>query len=150
MKLLNRKITNRINGKQKQLIRFGIVGAGNTLVDFFFFSIFQSIFGINYLLSQVFGYCFGIMNSFILNKSWTFKDRNTEKCTFYEILQFVIVNGITLSITVIGMKLLVKDFNINIYIAKIIITFAAQITNYFGYKFWVFSPTKPLKHQLRW
>ena len=150
MKLLDRKITKIINGKQKNMIRFAIVGSGNTLVDFLCFSIFQSIFGLSYLLSQAFGYCCGIINSFVLNKSWTFQERNTKKCIFYELFQFVIVNGITLSITVIGMKLLVKDFNMNVYVSKIIITFVAQLINYFGYKLWVFSPTKPLKHQLHW
>lgn len=150
MKLLDRKRSKIVNREQKYIIRFAIVGVGNTLVDFLCFSIFQSIFGVSYLFSQVFGYCCGIMNSFLLNKSWTFQERNTKKRTFYELFQFVAVNGITLSITVIGIRLLVKDFNMNIYIAKIIITFVAQLINYSGYKLWVFNPTKPLKHQLHW
>jgi putative flippase GtrA len=150
MKLVDRKISKIVNGEQKHIIRFAIVGAGNTLVDFLCFSVFQSIFGFSYLLSQALGYCCGIMNSFVLNRSWTFRDKNTKKPTFYELLQFAIVNGITLSVSVIGMKLLVKDLNMNMYLSKIVITLAAQLINYVGYKLWVFNPAKPLKHQLHW
>lgn len=127
------------DGKFKHISRFSIVGAVNTLIDFLMFTIFNELVGVGYMTSQVLGYSFGIMNSFIFNKKWTFKDRKANKKTLYELLQFIIINLISLIITVIAMNLLVKNLNINVYVAKIIVTFIAQITNFLAYKLLVFN-----------
>ena len=121
------------------LSRFSIVGILNTLIDFVTFTIINSWFGINYTTSQISGYSVGVVNSFIFNKNWTFEHRNTNKKTVHEFLQFIIINLISLIVTIICMKFLIKDFAINVYIAKIIVTLVAQITNFIAYKLWVFN-----------
>jgi len=125
--------------KLKLLSRFSIIGIMNTLIDFVVFTIFHSFFGINYTISQIAGYSFGVVNSFIFNKNWTFEHRNTNKKTVHEFLQFIIINLISLIITIICMRFLINDFAINVYIAKIIVTLVAQITNFIAYKLWVFN-----------
>ncbi|NMM62916.1 GtrA family protein [Clostridium sp. P21] len=133
-------ITNHIfDGKFKSLSRFSLVGISNTLIDFIVFTIFQSLVGVSYTLSQVLGYSFGVINSFIFNKKWTFQGGKSNKKVYHELFQFIIVNVLSLSITLICMKLLVKDFNLNVYLAKIIVTFIAQVTNFIAYKLWVFN-----------
>lgn len=127
------------NGKFKHISRFSIVGITNTCIDFLMFTIFNELVGVGYTISQVFGYGFGIMNSFIFNKKWTFQDRKANKRILYELLQFIIVNLISLIITVIVMNLLVKNLNMNVYVAKVMVTLTAQITNFLAYKLLVFS-----------
>ena len=127
------------NGKFKHISRFSIVGIANTFIDFLIFTIFNELVGVEYMASQVLGYSFGVANSFIFNKKWTFQDRKANKKILYELLQFMIINLISLIITVIVMNLLVKSFNINVYVAKIIVTLIAQITNFLAYKLLVFS-----------
>lgn len=139
MKLVIRMTSYFINGKFKDLSRFSIIGVLNTLMDFAVFTIFNSLFGVNYSVSQVAGYSFGIINSFILNKNWTFGDRNANKKTAHELFQFIVINLISLAVTIIFMKLLIKNFALNVYAAKIIVTGIAQITNFLGYKLWVFN-----------
>ena len=126
-------------GKLKLLSRFSIIGIMNTLIDFVVFTIFHSFFGINYTISQIAGYSFGVVNSFIFNKNWTFEHKNANKKTIHEFLKFIIINLISLIITIICMKFLIKSFAINVYIAKIIVTLIAQITNFIAYKLWVFN-----------
>ena len=139
MKLLS-KVTNYIfNEKLKSVSRFSIIGILNTLMDFAVFTIFHSLFGINYSVSQIAGYSFGVVNSFIFNKNWTFENRKANKKTVHEFLQFIIINVIVLTITLIFMRLLIKNFEFNIYVAKIIVTFIAQIINFLAYKLWVFK-----------
>lgn len=128
-----------LNGRFKYISRFSVVGLTNTLVDFLMFTIFHELVGIGYMTSQILGYGFGIVNSFIFNKKWTFQDRKANKKILYEILQFVLVNLISLIVTVIIMKLLVHSLNINVYIAKVMVTLIAQITNFLGYKLMVFN-----------
>ena len=121
------------------LSRFSIVGILNTLIDFVTFTIINSCFGINYTTSQISGYSVGVVNSFIFNKNWTFEDKDANKKIVHEFFKFIIINLISLIITIIFMRILIKRFNLNVYIAKIIVTFAAQITNFVGYKLWVFK-----------
>lgn len=75
----------------------------------------------------------------MLNKKWTFDDKKANKKSMHELMQFVIVNMVSLSITIIAMKVLITYFNIGIYLSKILVTTLAQATNYLGYKLWVFS-----------
>ncbi|MCT8978622.1 GtrA family protein [Clostridium sp. CX1] len=125
--------------KARQLSRFSLVGALNTLIDFVVFTIFQSLFGVNYVVSQIAGYSFGIANSFIFNKNWTFKNKNRYKKITYEFLQFIGVNLFSLTITLIAIRILVGNFQFNVYTSKVIVTLIAQLTNFLGYKLWVFK-----------
>lgn len=139
MNQLTRVFNYIIFGKVKHISRFLIVGIFNTSVDFLMFTLSQSVFGLGYSVSQIIGYSFGVMNSFMLNKKWTFDDKRANKKTTLELMQFVIVNLASLSITIITMKVLITNFNIGIYLSKILVTILAQATNYLGYKLWVFS-----------
>lgn len=127
------------NGKLKHISRFSIVGVTNTILDFLIFTIFNGVVGAGYTTSQILGYGFGIINSFIFNKKWTFQNHKSNKKILYEIFQFIIVNLISLIVTVIVMNLLVKNLNINVYVAKVMVTLTAQIINFLAYKFLVFS-----------
>lgn len=139
MKLVVRVNSYIFNGKLKHLSRFSMIGVINTLIDFTVFTMFNSLFGVSYILSQGLGYSLGVANSFLLNKKWTFEDRKANKKSFYEFFQFIVVNLISLIITMMVMNLLVKNFNLNVYISKIMVTVIAQITNFLAYKLWVFN-----------
>lgn len=139
MNSLSKVINYTFNGKFKTLSRFSIIGILNTLMDFAVFIIFQSLFGINYLVSQIAGFSFGVVNSFIFNKNWTFQNKNVNKKIIHEFLQFITINLISLIITIIFMRILINKFELNVYVAKIIVTFIAQITNFLSYKLWVFN-----------
>jgi putative flippase GtrA len=59
--------------KYAQFIKFNIVGVLNTGVDF---AVFTLLLGVNvpYQAAQCVSYAAGTLNSFLLNKFWTFKD----------------------------------------------------------------------------
>lgn len=126
-------------GKLKHLTRFSLVGIINTLIDFFVFSLLQGVFGFSYGFSQFMGYSCGIANSFILNKNWTFNQENAKKKTAEELMKFVVVNLVTLAITMIAINYLTKNLQVNVYAAKIIVTILAQISNFLLYKLWIFK-----------
>lgn len=142
MKLVDRATESIFNGKLKYLSRFSMIGIANTLIDFVVFTIVHVLYGVNYTSSQALGYGFGVANSFIFNRKWTFEDRNVDKKVFHELLQFIVVNLISLLITMITINLLIENLNLNVYISKIIVTVIAQITNFLAYKLWVFKQVK--------
>ena len=139
MKLVYSSIQKIFSGKLKHITRFSIVGLSNTIVDFTMFTMFNLVVGMSFSGSQVMGYSCGITNSFFLNRKWTFDDRHCSKKTVQELVQFIIVNLISLGITVLVMDFLIKNMSINVYVSKMIVTFVVQITNFIGYKLWVFN-----------
>ncbi|HEY8805504.1 MAG TPA: GtrA family protein, partial [Clostridium sp.] len=92
-----------------------------------------------YIISQILSYSSGTLNSYILNKFWTFNDTKTNKKTTKEIVQFVVVNSASLGVSLIGLSILMKDNSMNPFFAKIISMVLAQVVNFLGYRFWVFG-----------
>lgn len=128
--------------KYKPIIRFIIVGCINTGVDFVAFMICNKFFLFDNLVCQVTGYSMGMINSFLLNKAWTFENNELKYNTKNQIIRFIGVNAISLGASLVGLKLINEDYGINIYVSKLIVTGIAQVVNYFGYKLWVFDCKK--------
>ncbi|MGK0467689.1 MAG: putative flippase GtrA [Clostridium sp.] len=116
-----------------------MVGCINTGVDFVTFFILFSFFSIDKLICQVFGYSVGIINSFIMNKIFTFKEKDRDGSIANQSIRFILVNSVSLGISVIALGILNDNLFINVYMSKVIITVIAQGINYFGYKLWVFN-----------
>ena len=57
----------------EQALKFGVVGAGNTLLTLVIIWVMTKIAGCSDLLSNFTGYSIGIISSYIFNKQWTFK-----------------------------------------------------------------------------
>lgn len=128
-----------VSRSAEYIVKFSLVGVSNTLIDFLIFTIFHEVIGAGYIISQIIGYSSGILNSFILNKKWTFEDRSCSKDAVFKLIRFIIVNLISLGITLFFMNFLVKKANINVYVSKVIVTFIAQISNFIIYKLWIFN-----------
>ena len=130
-------------GDVKSIFRFSTVGITNTAVDFLVFIILRSVFNVHYLLCQVAGYTFGTLNSFILNKKWTFESKTSNIKTSIQLFQFITVNLVSMGVSVLGLKLLSGHWHLNVYAAKVAVTVVTQVINYSGYRFWVFSDKRP-------
>ncbi|WP_368490715.1 GtrA family protein [Clostridium sp. BJN0013] len=126
------------NKKFRHITRFSCVGGLNTMIDFILFCILNSLFGVNYIISQIVSYGGGTLNSYILNKFWTFNDTKANKKTIKEIIQFIMVNSTSLTVSLIGLSILM-DSSVNSLLAKIISMVLAQTVNFLGYRFWVFG-----------
>jgi putative flippase GtrA len=124
--------------KYKSFIRFGVVGCINTGVDFLTFTILYSLLGFDKLLCQTGGYSVGVINSFILNKLWTFKEQKSKSNTAVQFINFACVNVISLGISLLGIYLLSSKGKINVYVSKVIVTVFLQVFNYLVYKCFIF------------
>ncbi len=61
----------------KQAIKYGIVGVSNTLITMLVIWVMMKLFGCREGLSNLTGYIAGLLNSFVWNKQWTFKESST-------------------------------------------------------------------------
>jgi len=122
----------------RRAITFCAVGALNTGVDYLVFSIAVGLFSATAELGQAAGYAAGIINSYILNRRFTFKKGATVR-TGTQMARFVLVNAATLGVSIGLISLLTRAVGMSEYLAKIIVTVAVMGLNYFGYKLFVFG-----------
>lgn len=129
-----------INQNFKQLIKYGAVGVLNTAVDFLVYQLLTFI-GMNYAVAQCISYSCGILNSYLFNSRWTFKeDAKREKNEF---VSFVVVNIISLGLSVLLLKVCYDVLGIESdLVSKAIVTPIVMVINFIGTKLLVFKKTK--------
>jgi len=89
----------------RQMGKFAIVGVLNTLVDFAVFQSLNLTLGWVYA-AQVAGYTFGVINSYLWNSNWTFREHRTR--SLREIGMFLLVNLASLGVS-LGMIWLLRE-----------------------------------------
>lgn len=137
-----------------QMVKFAIVGVLNTLVDFAVFQALNLLLGWVYV-AQVIGYTCGIINSYLWNSNWTFREQRTR--SLREIVLFVLVNLVSLGVSlgviwlcreVFGMTnewasgwmpASLSGFIKGDTIDKLIATCFAIVVNYVGNRLFVFT-----------
>lgn len=125
--------------KEKHLVKFSTVGALNTVVDLIVFTAVLNLNSVPAYIAQGAGYGAGMLNSFIMNKLWTFKKFDTGSGLAGEVLRFFTVNALSLIISIIMMWLLADIIGVSSFVSKAVILVLTQFINYIGYSYWVFN-----------
>lgn len=120
-----------------QLIRFGLVGVLNTLVDFLVYQLLVRL-GLHYALAQCVSYGCGLLNSYFFNSRWTFREER--KRTKKEFIRFLLVNLASLAVSVLLLRICYEVVGIESnLIAKGIVTPAVMVINFIANKLFVFK-----------
>ena len=141
-----------------QLLKFGLIGVSNTLLDLVVTFVLNAIFGI-YYLAKIIGYACGIANSYFWNSRWTFREERRRDAR--EIVRFIAVNLVTLGLSLllqwvfrdllhldawwmgaIGENFLTKLLNGERF-CLLLASGIALIVNFIGSKLFVFTGKKP-------
>lgn len=121
------------------------MGAGNTAVDFTVFFILN-LAGVLYLPAQALSYTAGVVNSYFLNRIWTF--RVARKISFSEAASFFMVNCLSL-LAASGFLYILYDVNhLNLWFSKCIATGAGVLVNYTGSRLWVFAENQKARGEV--
>ena len=137
-----------------QMAKFAIVGVLNTLVDFAVFQTLNLTIGWVYA-AQVLGYTAGVINSYLWNSNWTFREQRTR--SLREMALFLLVNLASLGVS-LGMMWLLREvvgitnesvalwmpssiagFIKGDTVCKLIATVFAIAVNYLGNRLFVFK-----------
>jgi putative flippase GtrA len=154
----------------RQAGKFAFVGIINTLIDFLVLNslvflgltAFFIIFGRQFLIANIISVFVAMINSFILNKLWTFESRAGD--VYRQILKFFVVTVIGMFVVhqivfnslyfgletissfiisvvhLLGLNRIFSDAFIALNFSKGIAVGASLIWNFLGYKFIVFKP----------
>jgi putative flippase GtrA len=132
----------KIAKRQLELLKFGVVGAVNTGIDF---SVFAFLFtlGIPLLPAHSLAYACGILNSFLLNKKWTFKQSGQAKVkqkdqSLGQLVKFVSLNLFTLLVTYVLLVWFSNNLGLPMLLSRLFAVGASFALNFTGSRFWVF------------
>jgi putative flippase GtrA len=84
-----------------EMLRFAVVGCSNTLIDVGLFTALIML-GLNAVFSNCVSYSAGIISSFLLNRSWTFRSRDPVSAMLFARFLLINLGGLVLSSLLIG------------------------------------------------
>lgn len=117
------------------LLKFALVGGVNTGIDFLLFTLL-TVWGWGYLPAQCVSFTCAVLNSYLLNRSWTFRDSaGSGRFTFYK---FVLLNILILLLTSGLIALLHQGIGWPVLVSKFIATAVGVLVNFTGNRVWVF------------
>jgi putative flippase GtrA len=119
-----------------QFIKFSIIGGLNTLVHYCIFIILFRMFKVDMIVASTSGYLVGILNSFLLNRSWTFKVQGSG-CS-KDFIRFLFVNSAALITNIVVLKLLAEKLLIIPEISQLGAILFSLVVNFTGNKWWTF------------
>ena len=121
-----------------QFIRFSLVGVSNTLV---FYAIYLVILwlGFSFVVAVTAGTVVGIVNSYVLNKVFTFRSgkKSTGKL-MGEKIRFVTVYVVQYFVNIAVISVCVNVFGIRAELAGLPGIGIAVAVSFFGHKYWTF------------
>lgn len=130
----------------RQFIKFGIVGATGTIIDLLAYNGLAIFLGFNIYIARSISFILGAINNYILNRVWTFRNKNKQIAKQFS--KFIFISFIGLLINLLIMRSLQglvspieNEFlrkNIPVFIAIIIVFF----WNFFINKYWTFKEDK--------
>ncbi|MFX0140672.1 MAG: glycosyltransferase [Candidatus Hodarchaeota archaeon] len=125
----------------KRVIKFATVGAIGTIINLSILYFFTEAYKVHYIISEMIAFFFSVINNYILNKLWTFKEKIQEKIV-NKYLKYLIVSLMSLIANLIVLFILVEYFNIWYIFAEVIAIMFAFFINYSGNYLWTFgNPT---------
>ena len=120
----------------KSLGKFTIVGIVNTAIDFSVFYILHDIYDVYFVAAHVCAFFIAVVNSFIFNALWTFKNLKRDQLV-RQVFVFVVIGLIGLGLSTCSIY--VASMYIGIYPAKILATLVSFVWNYTGSWLFVFK-----------
>jgi putative flippase GtrA len=141
----------------RQVLRFGLVGGLNTLVDLLILNILLLLFPTSstpmILTYSALAYSLGAVNSFLLNKYWTFGYR--KRTTWREVVRFIVTTlcGVGWSSIILWLaSRVLHPFLVNTTVwtnaSKVLAISGTALISYLGMSLWVFV-SKTRKEQTR-
>jgi putative flippase GtrA len=85
--------------------KFAAVGAFGALIDFGFFNLFISVFGIKAIVSSALSFIMAVVSNFLLNRYWTYPDSRS-KSLARQAVQFLLISLVGMGIRLILFALL--------------------------------------------
>lgn len=130
---------NNLYSKFRNLILYGIIGCCSSGLDFLLYTLFVSVFGWHYILSNCISVLAGITTSFTLNRNFNFKVKDKTRKRF-AIFLTVGLCGMMLSNLIL--YVCISMMSLNKIISKLLSIALVVFFQFLLNKYITFKPTK--------
>jgi putative flippase GtrA len=96
------------------------------------------LLNLKYDISNIIGYIAGLINSFVWNKNWVFRKKDSNRL-FKEIILFLLIFLFCFGIQFLSLKIMVEKLNIQEYVSQVIAMIIYTIPSYFLNRFITFK-----------
>lgn len=120
-----------------EILKYLITGVVNTLTDFMIFSLLFYVFGIGIILSNSLSFLVSVIQSFFINKHWTFSGSNLTTSTKKQMLSFFGVNLVGLVIS--NITIVLSAYVMHVLLAKLSATVLVFVWGFIMSKKFVFK-----------
>jgi putative flippase GtrA len=124
-----------------QFVKFGIVGVANTLLTFAVYTLLLKVFGVWYLAASAIGFVVGTINSFLLNRRWTFRDHVGDA---YTPVRWTVVQCCGLGINEGLLYVFVHQAQLDKLLAQAFATAVVTVSTFFANRAWTFRMHAPV------
>ena len=135
----------KLNASKRRLalkfVKFGLVGVSGIAVNMGVLWFLTELIGLDYLVSSVIAIFLSILNNFIWNDRWTWRERRLPgiRAFLIRFLKFSLVSCITAYVGNWGILYsLTRFLNVHYLVANLIGIAAASILNFIFNHFWTF------------
>ncbi len=125
-----------LKGLPVQFIKFCIVGASGSLINLALLYSLTEFLHVWYMMSAVLAFTIAVVNNFVWNKYWTFRNRAPEISR--QFVSFFVINVMSLSINLAVLYVLTEYCRIWYMAAQVVAILVAMSNNYWGSKRFIF------------
>jgi putative flippase GtrA len=147
--------------ERRRFLRFCVVGASGTVVDFGVFNLLATLLKLSSTLSQAISFSLGVINNFTWNRLWTYPETRSNS-VWKQFAQFGLINVVGLAIRTLLFSIIEKPLirlagNLfphfltptvighNATLACVILI--VMLWNYFANRYWTFKDFSTLKEK---
>jgi putative flippase GtrA len=130
----------------RQFARYGVVGIANTIVGLGCIFAAKAVFGLSDLTANALGFTAGVIQSYLLNRSWTFERTDNFRSRLWRFVA-VVALGYLLNL---GVLLVAIDrLGMNGYLGQVLGTAAYALFVFFGSRYFAFGQSTEIEKDLR-
>jgi putative flippase GtrA len=118
-----------------QWVRFVVVGGSNTVLSWCAYAVMTHL-GLAYAVASALAFALGALNSYALNRRWTFRSHQRPA---KELLRFGVVQAVGLALDLSLLYLLTHDAGVHHLIAQALVFPAASAATFVLSRRWVFA-----------
>ena len=132
-KLINKFFIQKTDNLLMQFIRYFFVGGIAAVVNVGLLFIFTEICNINYVISNIFAFIFGLIVNYCLSKKIVFTNENHVN-KYFEFIMYAVIGVIGLGIDTLMLFIFTDKFKIYYMLSKIISTMITFVWNFIARK----------------
>ncbi len=125
-----------------QFIKYGVVGASNTLITLATYTLCVKLLGVPYLIALLIGYALGGLNSYLLNRHWTFQAGHLSHS--HAGTRFAVVQVVAILVNELLLYVLVHNSHVEKIAAQAILTAPIVVVTFFINRVWTFGGEGPV------